>query len=70
MVAGVNTPIEFMRAREMSDGRLMVLTRQRTDVDFGGNLTIIDANNFVENNQPLLAERRRDGPGADGRDAE
>ncbi len=47
--------IEFMRAREMCDGRLMVLTRQRTDVDFGGNLTIIDANRFVENTQPLLA---------------
>ena len=62
MVAGVNTPVEFMRAREMSDGRLMVLTRQRTDVDFGGNLTIIDANNFVENNQPLLASAGVMGP--------
>jgi hypothetical protein len=45
--------IEFTRAREMSDGRLMVLTRERTDVDFGGSLTIIDARNFVENTQPL-----------------
>jgi hypothetical protein len=62
MVAGVNTPIEFMRAREMSDGRIMVLTRQRTDVDFGGNLTIIDTNNFVENNQPLLASAGVMGP--------
>ncbi len=61
-VAGVNTPIEFMRAREMSDGRLMVLTRQRTDVDFGGNLTIIDANRFVENNQTLLASAGTPGP--------
>ena len=48
-----DSPIEFMRAREMSDGRLMVLTRERTDVDFGGNLTIIDTQNFVENHQPL-----------------
>jgi len=61
-VAGVNTPIEFMRAREMSDGRLMVLTRQRTDVDFGGNLTIINANAFVENNQTLLASAGMPGP--------
>jgi dipeptidyl aminopeptidase/acylaminoacyl peptidase len=30
--------VEFMRAREMSDGRIMVLTRERTDVDFGGAL--------------------------------
>jgi hypothetical protein len=55
VVAGVATPVEFMRAREMSDGRLMVLTRQRTDVDFGGNLTIINAKDFVENTQPLAA---------------
>jgi hypothetical protein len=55
VVAGQPTEIEFARAREMSDGRLMVLTRQRTDVDFGGNLVIIDANRFVENTQPLAA---------------
>lgn len=61
-VAGVNTPIEFMRAREMSDGRLMVLTRQRTDVDFGGNLTIINANQFVENTQTTLAAAGTPGP--------
>jgi hypothetical protein len=62
VVAGVATPIEFMRAREMSDGRLMVLTRQRTDVDFGGSLTIIDATRFVENNQPLAANAGTPGP--------
>src|SRR5688572_6744516 len=45
--------IEFTRAREMSDGRLMVLIRERSDVDFGGNLAIIDARNFVELTQPL-----------------
>ncbi|HEX6398041.1 MAG TPA: hypothetical protein VFZ95_11500, partial [Steroidobacteraceae bacterium] len=55
VVAGVATPIEFTHAREMSDDRLMVLTRQRTDVDFGGNLTIINTRDFVENTQPLAA---------------
>jgi hypothetical protein len=59
---GVGPSIEFMRAREMSDGRLMVLTRERTDVDFGGNLTIIDATRFVENTQPLLANAGAAGP--------
>jgi hypothetical protein len=54
--------IEFMRAREMSDGRLMVLIRERTDVDFGGNLTIIDGKNFVENTQPLAASAGMTGP--------
>jgi len=57
-----NTNIEFMHAREMSDGRLMVLTRDRTDVDFGGNLTIVDANRFVENTQPLLSNAGAAGP--------
>ncbi|MEO8018414.1 MAG: hypothetical protein ABI769_11400 [Pseudomonadota bacterium] len=59
---GVGPAIEFMRAREMSDGRLMVLTRERTDVDFGGNLTIIDANRFVDNTQPLLSNAGAAGP--------
>jgi hypothetical protein len=61
-IGGVPTPIEFMRTREMSDGRLMVLTRQRTDVDFGGNLTLIDANRYVENTQPLLSNAGGTGP--------
>jgi hypothetical protein len=61
-VGGVNTPIEFMRAREMSDGRLMVLIRGRTDVDFGGNLAIIDGKTYVENTQPLAANAGLAGP--------
>jgi hypothetical protein len=56
------TNIEFMRAREMSNGSLMVLTRQRTNVDFGGNLTIIDATRFVENQQTLVANAGSPGP--------
>jgi hypothetical protein len=52
---GQGASVEFMRAREMSDGRLMVLTRARTDVDFGGNLTIVDATRFVDRTQTLLA---------------
>ena len=43
----------------------MVLTRQRTDVDFGGNLTIIDANHFVENTQTTLAAAGTRRPRAD-----
>ena len=62
VVAGVATPVEFTRAREMSDRRQMVLTRQRTDVDFGGNLTIINTRDFVENTQPLAASAGLAGP--------
>jgi hypothetical protein len=61
-VGGVGTNIEFMRAREMSDGRLMVLVRDRTDVDFGGDLSIIDANTYVEFSQPLAANAGLGGP--------
>jgi Hydrazine synthase alpha subunit middle domain len=39
-----------------------VLTRQRTNVDFGGNLTLIDANRYVENTQPLLSNAGATGP--------
>jgi len=54
--------VEFVRAREMSDGKLMVLARERTNVDFGGNLLIIDGKNFVENTQALLASAGMPGP--------
>ena len=54
--------IEFVRAREMSNGRLMVLVRERSDVDFGGNLTIIDTSTYVENTQPLAASAGMPGP--------
>jgi hypothetical protein len=39
-----------------------VLTRERTDVDFGGALTIVDGTRFVENNQTLLASAGTPGP--------
>jgi hypothetical protein len=67
---GQPTNIEFMRAREMSDGRLMVLTRQRTNVDFGGNLTIIDANRFVEKHADHARGHRHARSRADARHAE
>ncbi|HEU4779747.1 MAG TPA: hypothetical protein VFS58_07670 [Steroidobacteraceae bacterium] len=60
--AGAPTNIEFLRAREMSDGRVMVLTRPRTNTDFGGNLTIINANAFVDNTQTTLAAAGTPGP--------
>ena len=40
----------------------MVLTRGRTDVDFGGNLTIIDTNRFVENTQTVMSAAGSPGP--------
>ena len=62
VVAGETTNVEFMKPREMSDGRIMVLTRQREDVDFGGALTLINGNAYVENTQPLLSNAGGMGP--------
>jgi Hydrazine synthase alpha subunit middle domain/WD40-like Beta Propeller Repeat len=62
VVAGETTNVEFLRPREMSDGRIMVLTRQREDVDFGGALTLINGNAYVENTQPLLTNAGGMGP--------
>jgi len=54
--------IEFVKAREMPNGRIMVLVRPRTDADFGGNLHIIDTGTYVENTQPTLANIGLTGP--------
>jgi hypothetical protein len=62
VVDGEATNVEFLKPREMSDGRIMVLTRQREDVDFGGALTLINGNGYVENTQPLLSNAGGMGP--------
>ncbi|MDE2449725.1 MAG: hypothetical protein KGO22_12175 [Gammaproteobacteria bacterium] len=54
--------IEFSHPREMQSGAILVLARQYTDVDFGGQLEIIDGNHYVENTQPLLAYSTLAGP--------
>ena len=60
--------IEFVKAREMQNGDILVLIRPYTDesdtlkIDFGGNLTIIDGKDFVENTQPTLASASLKGP--------
>jgi hypothetical protein len=60
---GTNTAtIEFIKPREMQDGRILALIRPYTDDDFGGDLVIIDAADFVENTQPLLANAGAAGP--------
>jgi hypothetical protein len=51
-----NAVIEFVKPREMQDGRILTLARPYTDIDFGGDLLLINGNQFVENNQPLLAD--------------
>lgn len=54
--------IEFSHPHEMQSGDILVIARQYTDVDFGGQLEIIDGNQYVENTQPLLAYSTLTGP--------
>ena len=57
-----NAVIEFVKPKEMQDGRILTLVRPYTDVDFGGDLVIINGTQFVENQQPLLADAGLPGP--------
>ena len=58
--------IEFVRPKEMQDGRILTLVRPYTypdvSIDFGGDLVIIDGAQYVENKQPLLANPGLTGP--------
>jgi hypothetical protein len=61
--AGTNDAvIEFVKPKEMQDGRILTLVRPYTNIDFGGDLIIINGKQFVENQQPLLADAGLPGP--------
>ncbi|HEY6452449.1 MAG TPA: hypothetical protein VIX87_07600 [Steroidobacteraceae bacterium] len=51
--AGMDCTVQFVRARQLQDGRVLALVRPVTAADFGGNLQIIDVGNYVENNQAV-----------------
>jgi hypothetical protein len=57
-----NAVIEFVKPKEMQDGRILTIVRPYTNVDFGGDLVIINGKQFVENQQPLLADAGLPGP--------
>ena len=53
---GLPTAVQFVKAREMEDGRVMTIIRTANDgTDFGGNLVILDVQNSVECTQRSLA---------------
>lgn len=54
--------IEFAKAREMQDGRVLALIRPTTGTQFGGDLVMIDTRTYVENTQPVLASVGMAGP--------
>ncbi len=49
--AGEDCTVQFARTRELPDGKALSLVRPYTNAAFGGNLMIIDVQNFLENNQ-------------------
>src|SRR6201996_1247685 len=57
-----NTVVEFLKPREMQNGSILTLVRQFSNTDFGGDLTIIDGKDFVENTQALQAAAGLAGP--------
>jgi hypothetical protein len=52
-VAGTNNNvIQFVNARQRADGKLLAIARPFLGTQLGGDLLLIDANNFVEITQP------------------
>jgi Hydrazine synthase alpha subunit middle domain len=49
--AGQDCTVQFVRSREMPNGKVLALVRPFNEAAFGGNLEIIDVNDYVENNQ-------------------
>ncbi len=46
--------VQFTKPRQMLDGRILTLVRPFNSTEFGGDLYIIDTNNYVEANQTTL----------------
>lgn len=53
--------VQFTKAREMRDGRILTLVRPFNDTEFGGDLYIIDTKNYVENNQVVVTANTANG---------
>src|ERR1700686_1148523 len=49
--AAQDCTVQFVKARELPNGKLLALARPFTNADYGGNLMIVDVKNYVENNQ-------------------
>jgi Tol biopolymer transport system component len=55
-IAGTNTNVvQFLNARQRPDGKLLAIDRPFTETQLGGDALLIDADNYVEIHQPVLA---------------
>jgi hypothetical protein len=48
---GEDCTVQFVRPRELPNGKVLALARPFTQADFGGSLLIVDVQHYVENNQ-------------------
>ncbi|HEY3731062.1 MAG TPA: hypothetical protein VGL28_07345 [Steroidobacteraceae bacterium] len=48
---GLQCAVQFVNTRPLQNGKLLALVRPFANADFGGNLLLIDADGYVENNQ-------------------
>jgi len=49
--AGEDCTVQFVKTREMPTGKVLALVRPFNEAAFGGNLSIINVKDYVENNQ-------------------
>ena len=62
-IAGTNNNvIQFLSARQRPDGKLLALDRPFLGTQLGGDALLIDADNYVEIHQPVLANAGAMGP--------
>jgi hypothetical protein len=63
-IAGTNNNvIQFLNARQRADGQLLAIARPFTGTQLGGDIVLINAQNFVEFNQPSSPTGMGTGPG-------
>jgi len=63
-IAGTNNNvIQFLNARQRADGQLLAIARPFTGTQLGGDIVLINAQNFVEINQPSSPTSTIKGPG-------
>jgi hypothetical protein len=58
-----NNVIQFLNARQRADGQLLAIARPFTGTQLGGDIVVINAQNFVEINQPSSPASTVKGPG-------
>ena len=57
-----NSEVEFVDAREMTNGDIMAIIRPFVQTDLGGDIVIIDTSTYVENTQPTASNVGMQGP--------